>query len=108
MLTKTIAMNQRLIVHLIDALDDTTQVDILYSPNAMACGVRDFAPIRRQGNILTLSPANTPIVLELSGTYYFDNTSTDTTARVVMEVVDAAQNVGDILGYNVYSSEVNL
>lgn len=103
MLTKRLEFNQRLIVHLTNAMADTTEVEIHYSPKMEACHDSDYAPIRRQGEILTLSPANTPLVLELVGTYRFEPVTVDQNAQLHVLAVDSNPLHGDIMSQSVYT-----
>lgn len=105
MLTKKLEMNQRLIVHLTNTMSDETQVEIHYSPKMESCLDADYAPIRRQGGILTLSPKNTPIVLELAGSYRFEPVTPDSQAQVHTLAVDNTQSHGDIMSHSVYTNQ---
>ena len=105
MLTKKLEMNQRMIVHLTNAMSDETQVQIHYSPKMESCHDSDYAPIRRQGEILTLTPANTPIVLELAGSYRFEPVMPDSQAQVHTLAVGNTQSHGDIMSQSVYTKE---
>lgn len=107
MLTKTLEMNGRLIVHLTNAMSDDTEVEIHYSPKMESCRDYDYAPIRRQGEILTLSPTNTPIVLELAGSYRFEPVTPDIQAKIHVTTVDNTQAHGDIMSQSVYTKESN-
>ena len=103
MLTKKLEMNQRMIVHLTNAMSDDTQVQIHYSPKMESCHDSDYAPIRRQGEILTLTPANTPIVLELAGSYRFEPVTVDQNAQLHVLAVDSNPLHGDIMSQSVYT-----
>lgn len=91
-----------MIVHLTNAMSDDTVVEVHYSPKLTACRDEDFAPIRRGGLGIELSPKNTPIVLELQGTYRFENLSTDTEARIIPEYIKGSIT-GDIMSKDVYT-----
>lgn len=105
MLTKKLEKNQCMIVHITNAMSDDTEVEIHYSPKMEACDASAFAPIRRQGEILVLSPANTPIVLELAGMYKFEPTVSDSGAQLQTEYVENTRLHGDIMSQSVYTTD---
>lgn len=108
MLTHKLSVGQVLIVHLTNAMSDDTAVEIHYSPKSDACQDIDFAPIRRAGSVLTLSPMNSPLVLELAGTYRFEALTPDTTANIHVVNVTSLQQHGDIMSQTAYSVSEDL
>lgn len=99
-------VTQKLLVHLTNAMTDDTEYEVHYSPMVDACNDRDYAPIRRGGKVLTLSPKNTPLLLEFVGTYRFENVSSDRTALILSSNVNSANyKHGDIMNTDAYTWE---
>ena len=102
MLTKTIEMGRVLVAHISNAISDDTIIEVHYSAEQSACTDVKFAPIRRNGKVLTLSPANTPLVLELAGTYRFEPVTDDETVQVQLAVIENIVHKGDVMSATAY------
>ncbi len=101
-------IGNKLLVHLTNALTDATQYHIYYSPKVDACSDSEYAPIRRAGAVLTLTPQNTPLLLEFAGSYRFENLTLDKTALIIsMPVLSANYKGGDIMNPTAYTWDKN-
>lgn len=97
-ITVKVDVAQNCVIHLTNALSDDTQFDVYYSPKQDACHDHDFAQVSRNGTALVLSPKNTPLLLELAGTYRLENLSSDTEALIsTMAVTGTNTKRGDVL-----------
>lgn len=100
-----VSHRQAVIVHLSNAISDDTEFVVEYSPNADVCDVKLFAPVRRNGGTLILSPKSTPLVLEFVGAYRLIKQSADSQALITTQVIEMESPQGDILYSPAYTNE---
>lgn len=101
-ITKQVTDTNILIVHISNTIDASTELQVQYSPILNGCNNSHFAPVIRNGKPLVVNSNNTPIVLELQGTYRLIPNTQDKEARVQCESITRTVGLGDMgkLGYD--------
>lgn len=94
-ITKSVTRGQKLVVHLTNVVSEASY-EVYFSPVINATQDSDFAPIVRSDKELFLSTRNTPLMLELAGTYRFIKV-TGTGDECILTRIDAVDSfLGDV------------